>query len=71
MEAYIKKFDHELYFLNSYGPYKNKELFWKNLEASRLLGIPNLTLAGHLNFTLFSSKFLGHSTHLDPLDIVF
>ena len=41
------------------------------MEASRLLGIPNLILARHINFTLFTSKILGHSTHLDPLDIFF
>ena len=38
--------------LNCYGPYQYRDTFWKKVVDDGLLILPNLILAGDLNFTL-------------------
>ena len=40
-----------LSILNYYGPYRNREPFWEKVIEGGLLLLPNLVLAGDLNFT--------------------
>ena len=42
--------------INCYGPYVQRTTYWNNLVSGGLLGMPNLLLAGDLNFTLSSTE---------------
>ena len=42
--------------INCYGPYTQRTIFWDNLVAGGLLKLPNLLLAGNLNFTISSAE---------------
>ena len=45
--------------INCYGPYTQRAIYWNNLVAGGLLGLPNLLLARDLNFTISSSEVWG------------
>ena len=52
--------------INCYGPYVQRTTYWNNLVFGGLLGMPNLLLAGNLNFTLSFAEVWGFKARLDP-----
>ena len=67
LKASIRGSPLELSILNCYGPYIHRDSFWNTAASSGLLSLPNLILAGDLNFTLNASEIWGSKAHLDPL----
>ena len=53
--------------INCYGPYAQRIVFWDNILAGGLLSLPNLLLAGDLNFTISSFEVWGTHARFDPL----
>ena len=42
----------ELAYLNYYGPYLNREIFWDDAVDGGIFNHPNFLIVGDLNFTL-------------------
>jgi hypothetical protein len=57
--------------INVYGPCSGRRLFWENLEASGLLDLRNLIIAGDFNFTTGSDEVWGASALLDSQAVFF
>ena len=62
-------FSKEINMINIYGPYHYKELFWGLVERDETFLLPNLILAGDLNFTLNAAEIWGKKERLGPLAI--
>ena len=71
LKASIKGLSKSLTIFNCYGPYSHRTIFWDNVQLGGLLALPNLLLAGDLNFTLSSSEIWGQKTRIDPLTSYF
>ena len=71
LKALIRGSTLKLSLLNCYGPYLNRDLYWKFVADGGLLSLPNLVLAGDLNLTLNASEIWGPRAHLDPLGSFF
>jgi hypothetical protein len=54
-------------FLNIYGPYANRKVFWDKLLPSPLLSFENIILGGDLNLTLGACEIWGSIAQADPL----
>ena len=67
LKASIRGSTSSISILNCYGPYLNREFFRNVVATGGLLSLPNLILAGDLNFTLNASKIWGTRAQLDPL----
>ena len=67
LKASLRSSPLELSILNCYGPYINRDSFWNSATTGGLLSLPNLILAGDLNFTLNASEIWGSKLQLDPL----
>ena len=67
LKAMIRGSSFSLSILICYGPYLNREHFWNSVANGGLLSLPNLILAGDLNFTLNASKIWGTKALPDPL----
>ena len=57
----------ELFFLNLYGPYTDREAFWNNLSVMDCFNFPNLVVGGDLNFSLGQSEIWGVKAKVDGL----
>ena len=57
----------DLCFMNLYGPYLYRELFWNNLLKLECFRYPKLIFGGDMNFSLGYSKFWGAKARLDVL----
>ena len=57
----------ELSFINIYGPYSDRELFWTNLSGMECFKSPYLIFGGDLNFSLGLSEIWGDRAHVDVL----
>ena len=55
LKASIRGSSFKLSILNCYGPYLNRDSFWSVVAIGGLLSLPNLILAGDLNFTFNAS----------------
>ena len=55
-------------FLNIYGPCKEQQHFWSTFAKSRLHTIPNILIAGDLNFILSSEENWGGSFALGSFE---
>ena len=55
LKANFKGLAETFTIINCYGPYTQRTSYWNNLVTGGLLGLPNLLLAGDLNFTLSSA----------------
>ena len=56
LKATFKGLSETFIVINFYGPYTQITVYWNNLVAGGLLRLPNLLLAGDLNFTISSSE---------------
>jgi len=66
LDGRLKGYDKPIRLINCYGPYRDKETFWKTTEDIGLLCDHDLIVGGNLNLTLSDSKCWG--THrMDPL----
>ena len=54
LKGNIRGFEKQLNLLNVYAPYKERKVYWDKVDASGLLNLGNLILAGDLNLTLHS-----------------
>ena len=66
LKAIFKGLPETFTVINCYGPYVQRTTYWNNLVSGGLLGMPNLLLAGDLNFTLSSAEVWGLKARLDP-----
>ena len=57
----------DLSFINLYGHYSNREVFWNNLSGMECLKCPYLVFGGDLNFSLGLSKIWGVKARVDAL----
>ena len=67
LKATFKGLSETFTVINCYGPYTQRTVYWNNLVASGILRLPNLLLAGDLNFTISSSEVWGSKARIDPL----
>jgi hypothetical protein len=51
--------------LNTYGPCKDRKLFWEKLDRAGLLVVEDLILAGDLNFTTSTEEIWGENARAD------
>ena len=61
----------DICLLNIYGPYIEREVFWRNLLGVDGLKCNHLILGGELNFTLGLSEIWGSRARSDPLSAFF
>ena len=59
LKASIRGSSLELSILNCYSPYLNHDSFWNVVAFGGLLTLPNLIMAGELNFTINASEIWG------------
>ena len=57
----------EISFVNLYGPYLDREVFWNNLVRMECFLSPFLVFGGDLNFSLGFSKIWGVKARVDVL----
>ena len=58
-------------FLNLYGPYVDREVFWSNLVSLDCLKSSALIFGGDLNFSVGFSEIWGAKARVDPLSDFF
>ena len=71
LEGRIQGFTNVIRILNIYAPYKDRRVFWENVEDSGVRSMQNLIVVGDLNFTMFSYENRGMMSSVDPLDSFF
>ena len=57
----------DLCFINLYGPYIDREVFWNNLLVMECFRCPKLVFGGDLNFSLGLSEIWGDKARVDAL----
>ena len=57
----------DLCFINIYGPYMDREVFWNNLSDMDCFKCPYLVFGGDLNFSLGLSEIWGVKARVDAL----
>lgn len=53
--------------LNVYAPYRERQKFWTELSGSGLMDLPDIIIAGDLNFSYLASEIWGISARMDDL----
>ena len=71
LSGHLVGFTEEVNFVNCCGPYQDREIFCNQVIGEIILELPNLFLAGDLNFTWSGSKICGQRACLDPLGSFF
>ena len=71
LKATFKGLSETFTVINCYGTYTQRTVFWDNLAVGGLLKLPNLLLAGNLNFTISSFEVWGSKARTDPLALYF
>jgi len=66
VQGFMRGCDTLVKFFNIYGPFRDREVFWRKLADCGILKDPALILLGDLNFTLSPTEIWG-SNHWDPL----
>ena len=61
----------KFYFLNLYGPYVDREVFWSNLVSLDYLKGSALIFGGDLNFFVGFFEIRGAKAKVDPLSDFF
>ena len=61
----------DLCFINLYGPYTEREVFWNNLLGMNCFSYPNLVVGGDLKFSLGHSEIWGAKARVDVLSDFF
>ena len=70
LKGYLRGFE-QLNLLNVYAPYNDRKEYWDRVDASGLLNLENLILAGDLNLTLHSFENWGTMFPSDLLEDYF
>ena len=60
-----------LCFFNLYGPYTDREIFWKNISSFEFLKNTKMIFGGDLNFSLGFSEIWGVKAKVDSLSDFF
>ena len=71
LKANFKGFNEAFSIINCYGPYSHRIDFWEKVGTGVLFNLPNLLLAGDLNFTLSSFEIWGPKARPNPLSPFF
>jgi hypothetical protein len=61
LEGFVKDLDRRMKLINCYGPYSDREVFWKAIKRDGILNKHNLVLGGDLNFTTSCKGKCGES----------
>ena len=71
LDGFVRGFGEKISILNVYGPYRDRQTFWTEVDESRLLARPNLILGGDLNLTLGPTEIWAGTTLEDTLSSFF
>ena len=61
----------KFYFLNLYGPYVDREVYWSHLVSLDCFKSSSLIMGGDLNFSMGYSEIWGTKARVDPLSDFF
>ena len=61
----------KFYFLNLYGPYVDREVYWSHLVSLDCFKSSALIMGGDLNFSMGYSEIWGTKARVDPLSDFF
>ena len=61
----------DLCFVNMYGPFVNREIFWNNVFNLECLSCNNLIFGGDLNYSVGFSEIRGAKARVDSLSDFF
>jgi hypothetical protein len=67
LDGIVKDLNKRLKFINCYGPYANREVFWESIKRDGILKEQNVILGGDLNFTTSIMEMWGAHSRDDPL----
>ena len=54
-------------FLNVYGPFYDKKVYWEKLKLEGALNQPNIIIGGDLNLTISAGEYWGENARQDSL----